>query len=62
MKRTKFIVDLRNKLSELAMSFDSAACINDGGMTESEREDIQGKLRKILEKIDKEILPKDERK
>ena len=58
MKRTKFTVGLRNKLADMIMSFDSAACIEDGGMTESERKDIQERLRKILKKIDKEITPK----
>ena len=51
MKRTKFTVGLRNKLADMIMSFDSAACIEDGGMTESERKDIQERLRKILKKI-----------
>jgi hypothetical protein len=32
--------------------FDSAACIEDGGMTRSERESYQEKLRKILSEID----------
>lgn len=55
MKRTKFTVGLRNKLAELAMSCDSAACINDGGMTPLDRDNLQKKIRKIVNDIDKQI-------
>ena len=55
MKLTKFTVGLRNKLSSLSSDLDSAACIETGSMTQSEREDIQEKLRKIVEEIDSKI-------
>ncbi len=60
MKRTKFTVGLRNKLSELAMSFDSAACISDGGLSPSEREDLQNRIRALVKEIDDKIFVKDE--
>lgn len=55
MKRTKFTVGIRNKLSELAMSLDSAACIETESMTPKEREDLQEKIRAIVREIDSEI-------
>lgn len=55
MRRTKFTVGLRNKLSELAMSLDSAACIETGSMTLKEREDLQEKIRTIVQEIDSNI-------
>lgn len=56
MKRTKFTVELRNKLSSLACDLDSAACVETGSMTPKEREDIKNKIMKIVELIDKEIF------
>ena len=58
MKRTKFTVSFRNELASMICDFDSAACIEDGGMTADERKEIQEKLRKILNKVDKKIAPK----
>lgn len=55
MKRSKFTVRLRNDLSNIAMSFDSAFCINDGGLRNFEREHLQEKIRDIVKEIDKEI-------
>ncbi len=56
MKRSKFIVNFRNKLAMLAMDCDSAAAINEGRMSAVERQDIQSKLREIVSYIDKKIL------
>ena len=39
--------------------FDSAACIEDGGMSRFERESYQEKLRKILSEIDDGIKVKE---
>ena len=60
MRRTKFTVGLRNKLASMISDFDSAACIEDGGMSRSERESYQEKLRKILSEIDEGIKIKGE--
>lgn len=58
MKRTKFTVGLRNKLAGLAMSCDSSAAINDGGLLYSERKDLQERIRKLVEYIDNRIKVK----
>ena len=55
MIRHKWIVGLRNKLSSLAMECDSCAAIEDSKLTPSEREKIQGDLRKIINYIDKQL-------
>lgn len=55
MKRSKFIVNLRNKLAMLAMDCDSAAAINEAGMSVGERKYIQNKIREIVSHIDKKI-------
>lgn len=55
MIRNKFTVDLRNKLSSLAMSCDSAAAIEGAKMTSSEREHIQSYIRGVVDFIDKRI-------
>lgn len=55
MIRHKWIVGLRNKLSSLAMECDSCAAIEDSKLTTSEREKIQGDLRKIINYIDKQL-------
>ena len=55
MIRHKWIVGLRNKLSSLAMERDSWAAIEDSKLTPSEREKIQGDLRKIINYIDKQL-------
>ena len=46
MKRTKWIVEVRNKLSSLAMECDSCAAIEATGMTRSERQTLQKMLSK----------------
>lgn len=56
MKRTKFSVNLRNKLSELAMSVDSCAAIEGTAMTREEREYIKSTLREVVNFIDKKIF------
>ena len=55
MIRHKWIVGLRNTLSSLAMECDSCAAIEDSKLTTSEREKIQGDLRKIIDYIDNKI-------
>lgn len=55
MIRNKFTVDLRNKLSTLAMSCDSAAAIEGAKMTSSEREHIQSYIREAVDFIDKRL-------
>lgn len=62
MKRTKFTVGLRNRIAEMITDFDSAACIEDGGMSGAERESYQESFRKILKKLDKSLFPKDGKK
>ena len=62
MKRTKFTVGFRNRIAEMITDFDSAACIEDGGMSKAERESYQENLRKILRKLDKSLFPKDKKK
>ena len=55
MIRHKWIVGLRNKLSSLAMECDSCAAIEGSKLSSSEREKIQGDLRKIINYIDKQL-------
>lgn len=56
MIRHKWIVGLRNKLSSLAMECDSCAAIDGSKLSSSEREKIQGDLRKVIDYIDKKIF------
>lgn len=58
MIRTKWAVDLRNQLSDLAMQCDSSTAIEVTGMSESERKVLKGKLRDCVQWIDKKILPR----
>jgi hypothetical protein len=55
MIRHKWIVGLRNKLSSLAMECDSCAAIEGSKLTTSEREKIQGDLRKVINYIDNQL-------
>jgi hypothetical protein len=55
MIRHKWIVGLRNKLSSLAMECDSCAAIEGSKLSTSEREKIQGDLRKTINYIDKQL-------
>lgn len=55
MIRHKWIVDLRNKLANLAMECDSCADIEGSKLSTSEREKIQGDLRKIINYIDNQL-------
>jgi len=55
MIRHKWIVGLRNKLSSLAMECDSCAAIEGSKLTSSEREKIQGDLRKVIDYIDNKL-------
>ena len=55
MKRSKFIVNMRNKLAMMAMVCDSAAAINEAKMSRAERTEIQNALRAIVNNIDKKI-------
>ena len=55
MKRSRFIVNFRNKLAMLAMDCDCAAAINEAGMSVGDRKYIQNKIREIVNHIDKNI-------
>lgn len=55
MKRTKWSVGMRNKLSSLAMECDSCAAIEETKMTDSERQALQKMLRKAVDWIDSKI-------
>lgn len=55
MIRTKWSVDLRNKLSSLAMECDSSAAIEGAKMSPKERDDLQKMLLKAVSWIDKKI-------
>ena len=55
MRRDKWIVGVRNKIASLAMECDSAAAIEGSKMTNSERDELQGKLRNICKWIDKKL-------
>lgn len=56
MKRTEWIVGMRNKLSMMAMECDSAAAIERTRMSRAERESLQKMLREATEWIDKRIM------
>ena len=58
MIRHKWIVGMRNKLSDLWMECDSCAAIEGAKMTSSEREELKKMLRKTVDWIDKKILPR----
>lgn len=55
MKRTKWSVGLRNKLSSLAMECDSSTAIEDTKMSVPERETLQRMILKVVEWIDHRI-------
>ena len=55
MKRTKWSVGMRNKLSSLAMECDSCAAIEEAKMTNSERQTLQNMLSKAVDWIDSKI-------
>lgn len=55
MIRSKFSVNMRNKLAQMAMECDSAAAINEARMTPKERETLQKKLREVCDYIDVKI-------
>lgn len=55
MKRTKWSVGMRNKLSSLAMECNSCAAIEEAKMTDSERKALQKMLNKAVEWIDSKI-------
>lgn len=56
MIKHKWIMGLRNKLSSLAMECDSCAAIEGSKLSTSEREKIQGDLKKIIDYIDKKLF------
>lgn len=56
MKRTKWIVGVRNRLSDFMMECNSCAAIEDTRMTEYERKQLQKLLVKTIEWIDKKIF------
>ena len=55
MKRSKFIVNFRNKLAMLAMECDSCAAIEGAKMNSVEREALQERLRECVKWIDSRI-------
>lgn len=55
MKRTKWSVGMRNKLSSLAIECDSCAAIEEAKMTDSERKVLQKMLNKAVDWIDSKI-------
>lgn len=55
MKRTEWIVGVRNKLSSLAMECDSYAAIEGTKMRDPERQTLQDMLRKAVDWIDSRI-------
>lgn len=55
MKRTKWIVGVRNKLCSLVMECDSCAAIEEAKMTNSERQTLQNMLSKAVDWIDSKI-------
>lgn len=55
MKRNKWSVGLRNKLSSLAMECDSYAAIEETKMSVPERETLQRMIIKVVEWIDHRI-------
>ena len=57
MIRHKWIIGVRNKLTELYWECDSCAAIEDACMTSAEREKLKGYLEKAFKYIDK-TLPK----
>ena len=58
MIRHKWIVGMRNNLSDLWMECDSCAAIEGAKMTSSEREELKKMLKKTVDWIDKKILPR----
>lgn len=56
MKRTKWIVGVRNKLTDFIMECESCAAIEDTRMTEYERKQLQKLLTRAREWIDKKIF------
>lgn len=55
MKRTKWIVGVRNKLASIAMECDSAAAIEETKMSEEERRILRSWLRSAIDWIDEYI-------
>lgn len=55
MKRTKWIVGVRNKLASIAMECDSAAAIEETKMSDEERRVLQSWLRSAIDWIDEYI-------
>lgn len=55
MKRSKWIIGVRNKLAMLAAECDSAAAIEGAQLTSAQRSRLQNEIRTIVNRIDKEI-------
>lgn len=55
MIRCAWTVNMRNRLSSLAMDCDSGTAIEEAKMTLAEREELRKKLMQIVEWIDKKI-------
>ena len=56
MKRTKWIVGVRNRLTDFIIECDSCAAIEDTKMTEYERKQLQKLFAKAREWIDKKVF------
>ena len=55
MERNKYSIKVRNEIANLAGWCDSAAAIEGAKMTESERQELQQKLRDTVSWIDKKL-------
>lgn len=55
MKRTKWIVGVRNKCANLAMECDSCAAIEDAQMTPNERAELKSRLREVINYVDNKL-------
>lgn len=55
MIRHRFILGVRNKLSDLAASCDSSAAIEGSRLSTKEREELQTLIRKAYQYIDKKL-------
>lgn len=51
---SKWLIDLRNKLADIAYQFDSAAAIEGAKLTPQEREKFKKHILAVIKPIDKE--------
>lgn len=55
MIRDKWIIGVRNKIVNLYWECDSCAAIEGSLLTSKEREDLQSRMKKIVDYIDKKL-------